>query len=61
MHDDYQAEPVESKAAALSELSQHWQAFGNLEHDLLNIYETDPSVHARSAEPLTTRGLTGSR
>ena len=35
------AAPVEGKAAILTGLSQYWSTFGNLEHDLLNIYGTD--------------------
>ena len=35
--------PVESKAAILEGLSQYWQTFVSLTHDLLNIYGTDSS------------------
>ena len=35
------AAPVQGKAAILAGLSQYWQTFGTLEHDLLNIYGTD--------------------
>lgn len=35
------ATPLEGKEAILEGLSHYWQAFGNLEHDLLNIYGTD--------------------
>ncbi|MEO1686062.1 MAG: nuclear transport factor 2 family protein [Cyanobacteria bacterium J06631_12] len=37
------AEPAAGKEAVLSGLSQYWQSFGDLEHDLLNIYGTDRS------------------
>ncbi len=33
--------PVEGKTAILAGLSQYWQTFQSLEHDLLNIYGTD--------------------
>lgn len=35
--------PVEGKAAILAGLSQYWQTFKSLTHDLLNIYGTDSS------------------
>lgn len=35
--------PVEGKAAILDGLSQYWQTFKTLTHDLLNIYGTDSS------------------
>lgn len=35
------ADPMQGKETVLSGLSQYWQSFGDLEHDLLNIYGTD--------------------
>ena len=35
------AEPVVGREAVLAGLSYYWQSFGNLEHELLNIYGTD--------------------
>lgn len=35
------AEPVVGKEAVLAGLSYYWRSFGNLEHELLNIYGTD--------------------
>lgn len=37
------AAPIEGKKAVLEGLSQYWQFFSDLEHDLLNIYGTDSS------------------
>ena len=34
-------EPVKGKAAILAGLSQYWQTFRRMEHDLLNIYGVD--------------------
>jgi hypothetical protein len=35
------AEPVVGKEAVLAGLSHYWRSFGELEHELLNIYGTD--------------------
>lgn len=35
------AAPIQGKEAVLGSLSQYWQTFGDLEHELLNIYGTD--------------------
>ena len=35
------AEVMTGKAVILGALSQYWQSFGRLEHDLLNLYGTD--------------------
>jgi hypothetical protein len=37
------AEPVVGKESVLAGLSYYWRSFGNLEHELLNIYGTDLS------------------
>jgi ketosteroid isomerase-like protein len=43
------ADPITGRQAVLLGLSQYWQSFGDLEHDLLNIYGTD---HAFMLEAL---------
>lgn len=35
------SEPVEGKATIVESLSQYWQTFKSLTHDLLNLYGTD--------------------
>ena len=37
------AVPLKGKKAVLNGLSNYWQFFSDLEHDLLNIYGTDSS------------------
>lgn len=48
------ADPVQGKDAILAGLSQYWQSFGDLEHDLLNIYGTDQHFMLEALNHCTT-------